>query len=298
MTGSAEPALDRLLHDPGWRRLLAAARRKLERTSGELTGTIGLGDPTDAERRVVIGITGRHRSADVRTLRVDLTELDRALGDCCGAGLLAVLARQGGPVRDRAAEHADEAETRTDALAQARSRCPRHRDEQWFTTWLDGMAEDGTATRLLRRGEADQLAWAAQVLNHLPEAGTPLPVLAERATGNTKALTGTPLATLVLRALALRGGVPAPTGRAEARARWEAAGVIVCARTRPYSVRPRVSSAPAPPPWSVPKANRRRRATHCSRRAPVTSIGAVISTGPACAPRPPRSPATARHPGT
>ncbi|MFN2495476.1 MAG: TIGR02679 domain-containing protein, partial [Pseudonocardiaceae bacterium] len=227
MTGSIAPAIDRLLSDPGWRRLLAAARRKLERTSGELIGTIGLDDPTDAERRVVIGITGRHRSADVRTLRVDVTELDQALGDYCGAGLLAVLARQGGPVRDRAAERAGEAEKRTEALARVRSRCPRHRDEQWFTTWLDGLAEDGTLTRLVRRGEAHHLAWAAQVLNHLPEAGVPLPVLAERATGNTKALTGTPLATLVLRALALRAGVPAPTGRAEARARWEAAGVIV-----------------------------------------------------------------------
>lgn len=227
MTGSTGPDIDRLLGDPGWQRLLAAARRKLERTSGELTGTIGLRDPTDAERRVVIGITGRHRSADVGTLRVDVAELDRALRDSCGAGLLAVLAHQGGPVRDRAAERASEAETGRDALAKARSRCARHREEPWFATWLEGMVEDGTLTRMVRRGEADQLAWAAGVLDRLPGTGLPLPVLAEQATGNTKALTGTPLATLVLRALALRDGVAAPAGRAEARARWEAAGVIV-----------------------------------------------------------------------
>lgn len=48
-----EPA--ELLSDPGWQRLLAAARRKLERTQGELTGTIGINKPTEAERRVVIG---------------------------------------------------------------------------------------------------------------------------------------------------------------------------------------------------------------------------------------------------
>lgn len=49
----------------------------------------------------------------------------------------------------------------------------------------------------------------------------------EWATGNTKALSGTPLARLVLRALALRDGVPPPADRTEDRVRWEAAGVIV-----------------------------------------------------------------------
>ena len=47
--------------EPGWERLLVAARRSLERTGGRLDGRIGLADPTDAERRVVIGLTGRHR---------------------------------------------------------------------------------------------------------------------------------------------------------------------------------------------------------------------------------------------
>jgi uncharacterized protein (TIGR02679 family) len=223
----ADVTIDRLLCDPGWERLLGAARRKLEQTSGELTGTIGLRDPTDAERRVVIGVTGRHRPSDVLSLRVALSELDHALRDSCGAGLLAVLARQGGPIRDRATERAAEADAGKAALAKARLRCPRHQDEPWLISWLEDIGDDGTLTRLVRRGEGDQLAWAAQVLNRLPGDGVPLPVLAEQATGNTKALSGTPLATLVLRALALRDGVPAPTSRAHARARWEAAGVVV-----------------------------------------------------------------------
>jgi uncharacterized protein (TIGR02679 family) len=54
-----------------------------------------------------------------------------------------------------------------------------------------------------------------------------LPVLAEWATGDTKALSGTPAATLVLRALAARDGEPAPVTSAERRARWDAAGVIL-----------------------------------------------------------------------
>jgi uncharacterized protein (TIGR02679 family) len=54
-----------------------------------------------------------------------------------------------------------------------------------------------------------------------------LPVLAEWATGNTKALAGTTLATLVLRALALRAEVPVPANAEQRRALWESAGVVV-----------------------------------------------------------------------
>lgn len=42
----------------GWRRLLAAARRRLERTGGRLDTTVTLSTPTDDERLFIIGITG------------------------------------------------------------------------------------------------------------------------------------------------------------------------------------------------------------------------------------------------
>lgn len=219
--------IDELLLDPGWQRLLAAARRKLERTQGELTGTVGVTKPTDAERRVVIGITGRHRGADVSTLRVELSEMDGTLREACGLGLHAVLARQGGPVRNRPAERASEAAARGDALDEARTRCPAHAEAAWFEQWLAGLLTDGTVTKLVRRGEADQLGWAAEVLNRLPATDLPLPALAERATGHTKALSGTTLATLVLRALALRAAVPAPANAEQRRALWESAGVVM-----------------------------------------------------------------------
>ena len=61
----------------------------------------------------------------------------------------------------------------------------------------------------------------------LPAEEVSLPVLAERATGNTKALSGTPIGTLVLRALSARDGTPAPVTAAQRRERWESAGVIV-----------------------------------------------------------------------
>lgn len=219
--------IENLPADPGWQRLLAAARRKLERTGGELTGSIGLSRPTEAERRVIIGITGRHRGADVASLRVDLSDVDVAIHDGYGIGLLATLATVDGPVRNRPAERAEEEAARGAALADARARCRAHAGTPWFEAWLQALLADGTATRLVRRGEADQLGWAAEVLNRLPARDLPLPMLAEWATGNTKALSGTPLATLVLRALALRQDRPAPANAEQRRALWESAGVVM-----------------------------------------------------------------------
>ncbi|MDN5857875.1 MAG: TIGR02679 family protein [Pseudonocardia sp.] len=216
-----------MLDDPGWQRLLAAARRRLERTGGEITGSVGLRAPTDAERRVIIGITGRHRSADVGSLRVELAALDGAIAESTGTGLLAALAARDGPVRNRPADRAEEAAARSAALDDARARCRAHAHEPWFEQWLAGVLADGTATRLVRRGEADQLGWAAEVLSRLPASDLPLPVLAEWATGNTKALSGSVLATLVLRALALRSGGAAPATAEQRRALWETAGVVM-----------------------------------------------------------------------
>jgi uncharacterized protein (TIGR02679 family) len=66
------------------------------------------------------------------------------------------------------------------------------------------------------------------VLGRLPGDGTlALPVLAERAVGDTKALAGTPLARMVLRALALRAGTDAPASRPAEGETWASAGVVI-----------------------------------------------------------------------
>lgn len=216
------------LDDPGWERLLLAARRKLERTGGAMIGNVGISKPTDEERRVIIGITGRHRAAGVTRLQVGLADVDTALQEAHGSGLRAVLAEHGGPLRNRPAEQDREERGKDAALADLAAHCPRHRGRQWFTGWLQGLVADGTATRLVRRGEGGLFALAGEVLNRLPGDDVPLPVLAERATGSTKALSGTPLAGLVQRGLAAREGTTeASTSRAQQRARWESAGVIV-----------------------------------------------------------------------
>lgn len=250
------------LRTPAWARLLKAARRHVER-AGELTGTVALRDPSDAERHLISGMTGAYRSTSVRTVRVSVADLDDDLRDRCGMGIFAVLAALAGPVRNRPGERRDEEAAKREALADARGRAgdpastaagwaagtrvswaagtgasgrasttagapaSRLAGHGWFERWLATVETDGTVTRLVRGGQADTLSWAVEVLRRLPAQAMPLPVLAELATGDTKALAQTPLATLVLRALALRDDVPAPRSRADARRLWEAAGVIV-----------------------------------------------------------------------
>ena len=75
-----------------------------------------------------------------------------------------------------------------------------------------------------------QAVRALEFLDGLPEGATPiaLPALAAKITGDTKALNhGTALATLVLRALALRAQAPRPVTAAERRDLWDRAGVLV-----------------------------------------------------------------------
>lgn len=234
------------LRGEGWTRLLAAARRRLERTGGALDGDIGLARPSEIERRTVIGITGRYRPETAQRLAVPLRELDGYLHDRYGTGLLTALGGLHGPLRDRPAERADEDARREQAVKSAHS--SRLAGQGWFAAWLDRIAADGTLTRLVRRGDAPLLDAAVRVLERLPGDrdrfpgdqdrpaahpgtgdGLPLPVLAEWATGDTKALVpGTPLEQLVLRALAQRGGDSSvvPRDRAGRRALWESAGAI------------------------------------------------------------------------
>jgi uncharacterized protein (TIGR02679 family) len=217
------------LRDEGWRRLLAAARRSLERTGGALGGSVGLNAPTDAERRVVIGITGNYRPQAVQRLTIGLAALDTALRQRYGTGLYDTLVMLGGPLRDRPAQREAERRGRTEAIAAAESMLA---GQAWFSSWWSALESDGTITRLLRRGDGRLLANAVRTLERLerraPGDPIPLPVLAEQVTGDTKALLpGGPLATLVLRALATRAGqVAVPRGRAGQRALWEMHGAI------------------------------------------------------------------------
>jgi uncharacterized protein (TIGR02679 family) len=213
------------LRGPGWSRLLERARRRLEATGGDLTGTVGLTDPSDDERRVVIGITGRHRAPSASRLAVSLSTVDAWLRSAHGLGLSDVLEATGSPLRDRPAERSAEQAAR-EAMRTAVA-ASRYGEADWCRHWLDRLDRGGTLTRLARRGGVPELRRALAVLDALPADGVPVAVLAERLCGDTKALSGTPLSTMVLSAVAAWRGLPPPTGAAEQRRLWDAVGVIV-----------------------------------------------------------------------
>jgi uncharacterized protein (TIGR02679 family) len=215
---------------PEYRRLLAAARRSLERTGGELTGTVSVPHPSDAERKAIIGLTGQYRDARAAQVSVRLVDLDRSVKEVTGRGLPELLAEMGGPLRNRPAERSALASAR-DAAAAAAQASPLHSAYGWYRDWLAEIAADGSLTRLIGQGDQARLGQAVRVLERLNgRAGVPvlLPELAADVTGDTKALGhGTVLSTLVLRALAIKTGLGRPRGAEERRGLWEAADVVV-----------------------------------------------------------------------
>jgi uncharacterized protein (TIGR02679 family) len=213
-----------------YRRLLAAARRSLERTGGDLAGTVSFGRPTDAERRAAIGITGQYRDTGTARITVRLADLDHAVREGTGRGLPELLAALGGPLRNRPAERDALAAARETAIREARA-SSLHASCGWYRDWLAEIAADGSLTKLINQAEQERLAQAVRVLEHLAgRAGAPvlLPALAAEITGDTKALNhGTVLSTLVLRALARKGGVSRPGAAQDRRDLWEASDVVV-----------------------------------------------------------------------
>ncbi len=230
MSGGA-PGADRY-RGPEYGRLLAAARKSLERTGGALNGRISVADPDDAERKAIIGITGVHQPAGIKRLTMPLADLDAAVRRATGLGLEDTLAVLGGPLHNRPAEAASLATARA-ALIAAAEASPLNESCHWYWRWLADLRRDGTLTRLANQGDAAVLGQAIRVLEYLEArsasaAPIALPALAAQITGDTKALNhGTTLATLILRALALRAGVSRSASAAERRELWDLSGVMV-----------------------------------------------------------------------
>ncbi|MEU4173786.1 TIGR02679 family protein [Streptomyces sp. NPDC026589] len=218
---------------PEFRRLLAAARRSLERNGGEIEGSIGLTNPTTAERNAVIGITGTYRSADVRRITIPLAVLEESVRNVAGMSLREVLERIGPELRFRADERTTLEQARESILAEGES-SPLHTEHPWYRQWLAGLASDGTITGLINKEDTHLLSQAVRVLEFLysrPSGSPPvmLPSLADATTGDTKALNpgrGS-LPTLVLRALAMARGMPLESGAEARRELWDAFDVIV-----------------------------------------------------------------------
>ncbi len=208
-------------------RLLAAARRSLERTGGDLSSTVTVKHPDDAERKAIIGLVG-YRSEGSAQLGIRLADLDGAVREATGCGLIDLLERIGPPLKDRPAERRRLADGREATVRSIENSFLSDRD--WYQAWLTEIAADGTLTRLVNAAEAERIRQAVRVLEAVERRTEPVQLaeLAAATTGDTKALNhGTTLATLVLRALAIRASVARAATTEQRRDLWDAHGVIV-----------------------------------------------------------------------
>jgi uncharacterized protein (TIGR02679 family) len=226
--GPAEPEPYAHYAGPQYRRLLDAARRSLERTGGSLSAAVTIKQPDDAERKAIIGITGQYRPEAAIQIAVRLADLDAAVREATGDGLKELLERLGPPLRDRPADRRKLADGR-EATVRSLEKSFLH-DRDWFRAWLSELAADGTLTKLVNAADADRARQAARVLELLEQRAEPIQLaeLAAAVTADTKALNhGTTLATLVLRALAIRAGTCRPNSTEQRRELWDLSGVIV-----------------------------------------------------------------------
>jgi uncharacterized protein (TIGR02679 family) len=216
--------MTRVLGPPELRWLVDRIRGRIAR-GAPLDVAVTLTGATPQQRQAAAQLLGRPPGRG-SSLSVPLPAVEAAL---CAAGLADSLREAvevlGGAVPDVGAERAG-FDARRDAALQSALAC-RHAAEPWYGAWLAELSTDGTLTRLLRAGKQARLAQAAAVLDLLPTAELPLPVLAERATGDTKALSVPPLPGLVLRALARWHGAEMPQHRAGWRDLWDAFGVVL-----------------------------------------------------------------------
>jgi uncharacterized protein (TIGR02679 family) len=213
---------------PEYRRLLDAARRSLERTGGSLSATVTVKQPDDAERKAIIGITGQYRPEGAIQIAVRLADLDAAVRETTGAGLKDLLERIGPPVKDRPADRRRLADGREATVRSLQKSLLNDRD--WFRAWLTEIVADGTLTKLVNAADAGRVGQAARVLEAIERRAEPVQLaeLAAATTGDTKTLNhGTTLATLVLRALAIRAGTSRPGTTEQRRELWDSCGVIV-----------------------------------------------------------------------
>jgi uncharacterized protein (TIGR02679 family) len=221
------PRLQRLLGQPETSWLVERIRDRLER--GEpVDGTVTLVGATAAQRRAAARLLG-HGVGRGTSLSVPLPEVAAALREAGAApSLQAAVEALAGPVRNLAAERAAEIQQWEDVLVTVRD-SPLNQ-VAWYREWLEEITRDGTVTRLIRQGHGPLPGQAATVLAAVPPgpeaSGMMLADLAATAVGDAAALAPGPLATLVLRALALRHQVAPPAGPADAQALWTAAGIV------------------------------------------------------------------------
>jgi uncharacterized protein (TIGR02679 family) len=221
------PRLVAVLGGPALARLRARLRTRLERGAA-LTGRLTLEAPSPEERSAIERLFGRISRG--RDLQVDLDRLSAILGNAeLGLDLASAVVALEGPVEDRAGLEAATARRWKTVVAEAEAALGPGSTSPW-SGWLENLEQTGLCRRL-SAGDPDTgaalLTAAVAVLRRLPADAVPLAELAAAVAGDSHALDlGAPLATLVLRAVAVRNGHAHPEDADQRRAAWDAVGVL------------------------------------------------------------------------
>ncbi len=180
------------LDRPEFEALWRSARSILERRSSRVAGgQLKLTALSDEEIAAICSLLGRRRPTG-STLRVDLAKLDAMLrAGRHRVGVIEVVERLGGPIRDRPGERAGASRDR-DALWRSLAEHPAAGDDR-VALWIDSLRSRGRLARLGITRPDDAIVQAldvlAAVIRRRPAGhATPLPMLAAQLTGDAHAL--------------------------------------------------------------------------------------------------------------
>lgn len=227
-------ALARLLGVPEMVWLIVRVRPRIAASGATpMNGVVQLNDPTDAQRAAAARLVGRPRRTG-STLRVELADIEAVLRrGPWAAGLADAVETLTGPVVDHAAEREREATGWAEAEAGLRdaAACSAGLGDWWGQWCASGGLKRAARAEAVRTGiapgpsvGAGLVELVAAVLQALPSAGEPLPVLARRITGDAHALDSSrPLGRLAAAAVE---AAFAP-GAVSIRDAWATAGVVL-----------------------------------------------------------------------
>ncbi|MER6693810.1 TIGR02679 family protein [Streptomyces minutiscleroticus] len=194
-------------------------------STGRPVTRVRLGPLDDTQREALADLLGLDRLPDPRPF-VPLARLEEAVTElCAGRTVREIVTELIGPLGDRAGERRREDSERA-ALWSWLADHDTVRAQPALSNWAASCRTAGLIGGSTERTRT-LLTDALKVLTALPGQAEPLPVFAARVlNGHAHALDdGTPLSTLVLRALATLYDMPLPQSTADRRALWTRAGI-------------------------------------------------------------------------
>jgi len=210
--------------------VFAAIRRRIEDNGLKPFRSIKL-PPLESRSREALADLLAWKKVRANRVTLKFADLEAALrASRVGMGVIQTLEALGGPLVDRKAARAASKAARAQLWDGARDRVIRsgHPD---LIEWLDNLKRVGLARKAAKRmdlSEASVLGQALDVLEHLPEMGVSLAVLAARVLGDPHALDpGEPLGAVVLSGAAhLAGWSSTPTSAEGRQCLWLDVGVL------------------------------------------------------------------------